>query len=245
MFRYIVPSKYGIISYATRSNGRLGSVEIFVNKTNRLSLCCCVESEFWIPRNVVWASKHSFIIKAHEHFTDDYVYYKVDFKRRDDHLKKQSSCVLLIPYHQPIPLTDRKGVITDYIINDTIKEDYQSLVIKKVRRDKAYVEASAILYDTIPKYGWIELKYLEIYPKTQPSIQLYKRPNMTAKVQSRIKNVWYSRPFHILDCKRDWLYVSYLDEDNIIKEGWMAPRDQCADPYSMCAGSLMQSSEDY
>src|ERR1035437_242954 len=73
--------------------------------------------------------------------------------------------VLLNTKHIQTPLYEKpNGKISLYIINDTIKENYFIIYIKKISGKYAYVEASAVLFDTIPKKGWIEIKHLGIYP---------------------------------------------------------------------------------
>ncbi|MPM49013.1 hypothetical protein SDC9_95741 [bioreactor metagenome] len=102
-----------------------------------------------------------------------------------------------------------------------------------VKGKKAYVSASKILHDTIPKIGWIETKYLGIYATDWTNVKLYSHPNINSKVKSIIiRPEWY--PFNILKCKGNWLYVSYLDGDGVIKEGWLPPDNQCSNPYSTC-----------
>jgi hypothetical protein len=148
--------------------------------------------------------------------------------------KCNCSCSTVLYYKQiKIPLFDGKGKVVCYIIDDTIKEDYYGIIIKKIdkKRNLAYVYASAILYDTIPKAGWIETKYLGVYPSNFSTINLYFKPSRESKIKSKIFMPEFF-PFHILDCRGDWLYVSYLDVDKKIKEGWLDPEDQSSNPYS-------------
>jgi hypothetical protein len=140
---------------------------------------------------------------------------------------------VLLNKQQQVPLLDNKGNIISYIMDDTIKEDYFGIFIFKISHNLAYVSASATLYDTIPRKGWIQTKYLGIYPSSSFKINLYSKPDIKSKIKSQINKPEYY-PFNIIDCKGNWLYVKYLDADNKYKEGWLSPHDQCSNPYSTC-----------
>lgn len=147
---------------------------------------------------------------------------------------KTSTCTaILFKQQQQVPLLNNKGKVTCYIMNDTIKEDYYAVTIFKISHNMAYVSASATLYDTIPRQGWIKIKYLGIYPSSFFKINLYSKPDLKSKIKSQIIKPEYY-PFNILDCSGEWLYVKYFDADKKYKKGWLAPEDQCSNPYSTC-----------
>lgn len=149
--------------------------------------------------------------------------------------KNNCSCsAILIPKHIEIPLySSMKGnIVENKLINDTITEEYYVLSIIETKKYRSKVKAITP-FDTIPKTGWIQTEYLGIYPSSFSQINLYRRPRLKANVKSIIIKPEYY-PLNILKCKGDWLYVTYVDIDKKIKEGWLSPEDQCANPYSTC-----------
>lgn len=149
---------------------------------------------------------------------------------------KNETCrcsVILFEKQRKVPISNNNGEVICYIMNDTITEDYFGISIMKIKNNRAYVSASATLYDTLPKIGWIQTKYLGIYPNKFSKINLYSKPDTKSLVRSTIIKPEYY-PFNILDCKGAWLYVSYYDVDRKKKDGWLAPDDQCSNPYSTC-----------
>lgn len=148
--------------------------------------------------------------------------------------RKCSCTAILVPKQVNVPVYKDtiKKIIIGKIINDTINEEYYILSIIKINKQWAYVNASTP-FDSTPKIGWIQTKYIGIYPSNFSSINLYTFPNKNTKIKSIIIKPEYY-PFNVLDCRGKWLYVSYLDADGRIKEGWLAPEDQCSNPYSTC-----------
>lgn len=150
-------------------------------------------------------------------------------------VKEKCSCSsILIPKHVRVPIYDKpKGKKVDYIMNDTLKEDYFTVIIKQQSDSFFFVSASTV-QDTLERQGWIEMRHLGIYPNnySEPVI-LYSLPNRSSKIKSTIIKPEYY-PFGILNCKGKWLYVRYLDADKKLKEGWLEPGMQCANPYTTC-----------
>jgi len=149
---------------------------------------------------------------------------------------KKNVCVCSVILAQKqikVPVLDNKGDTTCFIMNDTITEDYFGINIIKVKHNRALISAYATLYDTIAKIGWIQIKFLGIYPSKFTPINLYCKPDIRSKVKSTIVKPEYY-PFNILDCKGKWLRVSYYDVDKKKKIGWLSPEDQCSNPYSTC-----------
>lgn len=149
-------------------------------------------------------------------------------------LKCNCECVLMPPKNNKIPLYQNlyNKNINYIIINDTIKEEYYSLYIDKIKGKLVFVEAYTP-FDTVKKKGWIDIKYLGIYPSSSFKINLYSKPDQKSKIKSQIIKPEYY-PFNILDCSGEWLYVKYFDVDKKYKEGWLAPVDQCSNSYSTC-----------
>ncbi|MEA4935446.1 hypothetical protein SDC9_95743 [bioreactor metagenome] len=152
--------------------------------------------------------------------------------------KEDCSCqVVLFEKQIEVPILDNKGKLIDYVVDDTLKEDYYTVIISKINHGMAYVDVRAPLYDTIPKIGWIEIKYLGIRPASHQPINLYRKSAKRYQIRSQIlKPEWgyWSADIKILDCTGEWLYVSFLDGDNKMKEDWLSPEDQCSNPYSTC-----------
>lgn len=141
--------------------------------------------------------------------------------------------VILAQKQVKAPILNNNRDTICFIMNDTITEDYFGISIIEMKHNWAFVNASATLYDTIPKIGWIQTKFLGIYPSKFSPINLYCKPDIKSKVRSTIIKPEYY-PFNVLDCKGTWLYVSYTDVDKKMKFGWLAPEDQCSNPYSTC-----------
>jgi len=149
-------------------------------------------------------------------------------------IKCDSECILMPPKNIKIPLYNKYNskTVNCIIVNDTITEEYYSLHVIKIKREFALVEACTP-FDTIKKVGWINIKYLGIYPSNFLNINLYCKPDLKSKIKSQIIKPEYY-PFNILDCSGEWLYVKYFDADKKYKKGWLAPGDQCSNPYSTC-----------
>ena len=142
---------------------------------------------------------------------------------------------LLIPRHTYIPLYNHiNGSSIDSIINDTINEDSVGICIKKIKRGYAKIIYRNVLIDTIPKQGWIELKYLGINPAIYSGMMMLRtEPKATAPIMNIINNPWWGSLYNIYDCTNQWLYIRTIVDGKVV-EGWMAPEDQCCNPYSTC-----------
>ena len=141
----------------------------------------------------------------------------------------------LIPKHSYIAIYDKpNGIQVDSVINDTINEDYVGICIKKIKRGYAKIISRNVLIDTIPKQGWIELKYLGINPAIYSGMMMLRtEPKATAPIMNIINNPWWGSLYNIYDCTNQWLYIRTIVDGKVV-EGWMAPEDQCCNPYSTC-----------
>ena len=143
--------------------------------------------------------------------------------------------VILIPKQIEIPLYDKPlNKIVFTIKNDTVKEDYCLIQLKSISKDWAKISATTVS-DTTTKIGWIEKKYMGIYPNPYfgDIAKLYSDADTISAVKSTIIKPEFS-PANIFQCKGKWLYIKYMDADNKMKEGWLSPDDQCANPYTTC-----------
>lgn len=123
--------------------------------------------------------------------------------------------------------------ITSYIINDTIKETYYNIHIKKIAGDYAYVNTTTTIKDTGTKTGWIAIKYLGIYANNYSKpVVLLSKPIKGANVSAQFKNPGYDM-LNVVACNKSWLSVKYSVKDKQFK-GWLAPDRQCSNPYTTC-----------
>lgn len=149
---------------------------------------------------------------------------------------ENSACeggALLVPVHQYVTLYDSPyGKMKDSIINDTITEDYLSICIEQIQSD--YAEVSAFYpVSNIRKEGWVQLKYLGINPAPTSLFYLYACPDEKSAIADSIPNPYWGDLYPILKCKDRWLYIKAFN-DGAWREGWMAPIDQCDQPYTTC-----------
>lgn len=161
---------------------------------------------------------------------------KEDTIKRNKNVNQLCDCsAILIPDQVRVPIYNKpnNGKIINYIKNDTIKQDYFILDIAQIIDSFAFVQTYAVIYDTVPKIGWIKTKFLGIYPGRYDTLNLYIKPDKRSGVKTRIIEPGPS-PMIIIKCQNKWLYVQYLDDDKKIKKGWLAPEDQCANPYTSC-----------
>jgi len=142
--------------------------------------------------------------------------------------------VIMIPKGIQIPLysLSNKNEIKIHLLNDTIKEEYYIINIYS-QEGKMFKISGAAPHDTVNKNGWIESKYIGIYPSIFDEIKLYSKPDTSSKVMSTIIKPEYY-PFNVVKCFGKWLYVQYVDTDKKTKEGWLSPDNQCSNPYSTC-----------
>lgn len=132
-------------------------------------------------------------------------------------------------YHQP----STASTPVDSIINDTITEDYPILTINATKNEFAHVEIASNADSAFIQSGWIPLSLLGINPATTERIRLYKRPDINSEASCYIEHPCWGDLYVITDCCDDWLKIK-TKEANVTKEGWIAPVDQCNNPYSAC-----------
>ena len=144
----------------------------------------------------------------------------------------RSASALLIPDQKKVGLLKQpNGMVLNYIVNDTISENYYSLEITEMRGEWSYVHAYSML-DT-NKVGWIKTKYLGIYTRNySEDLLLYVQPTKNSKVKCVFKE-WLSDLWEIKDCSNRWLYIIKKIHGKTI-EGWLPPEMQCDNPYTTC-----------
>jgi hypothetical protein len=116
-----------------------------------------------------------------------------------------------------------------YIINnDTILENYYTIVIHKIRHNWGLITAYSPK-KSIDKQGWIPLEKLGILISGTPV--LYKKPD---KQSEKVEIIEYDYGYlNVHNCLNRWLLVSY-STGSINYRGWLAPENQCANPYTTC-----------
>ncbi len=140
----------------------------------------------------------------------------------------KASC-LLIPTQEYVMMykTMNETIPFDSIINDSIKESYVVIGIHKISSNMAFVKTENTL-GTIEHKGWVDKRFLGIF-LSQPNIFLYDQPKHNSRVCDSIRGVFWGDWVPIIDCKNKWIYTSKNGH-----EGWIAPQDQCDNPYSSC-----------
>lgn len=118
----------------------------------------------------------------------------------------------------------------NFIIDDTLKEEYFSGVLFKIKGKYAYIKGQYMGYGYTYE-GWIMKKYIATNLILLDSIPLYKTPKLKTIKTYIIDPKWY--PVEILKCRDGCLYIKYHDSRQK-KKGWLSPKYQCADPYTTC-----------
>lgn len=142
---------------------------------------------------------------------------------------KKGSC-LLLPQNKIVCLTDDYDNVVDSIINDSVNDHFPLISIYDVRDGKAFVNAEFI-DDSTKHIGWIDIDNLGIFliPDTGNIIKLHKKPIKESIVVDSIINPCWGDYYHFKDCNEGWLFISEKK-----KEGWVAPENQCDNPYTVC-----------
>lgn len=150
-------------------------------------------------------------------------------------VKRYCGFCLLIPRHIEIPLYKSPHIIdvSDYIINDTINEDYPLIAIQTIKDSVALVFVEYPMGTKPNTKGWIQLRYLGIFLR-QPSdlLPAYKSPSYDSEIFfeiSRSKSQW-GQFHHIIDVIDGWIQIP--DPNNPEKQGWIPPEYQSTNPYT-------------
>jgi len=151
----------------------------------------------------------------------------------------QCSCSALIDpdFNSKILLYSKPGrELIRVFQNDSAKEDFLTLTID---RDSAGFFRVTIQNEESPaqkKKGWIKkTKTIGTYTRNyeqNDTLFLYSKPDMRSKIQSSIPE-WVNSMFTIKRCSKRWVYVSIVYKGKI-REGWLRPEKQCANPYTTC-----------
>lgn len=142
---------------------------------------------------------------------------------------------LLIPRHIEIPLykSPHNSDVLDYIINDTINEDYPLIALQTIVDSIALVCVEYPIGTKPETKGWIALRYLGIFLKQPLDLfPAYKSPNYKSEIVfeiSKSTSQW-GQFHHIFDAIDGWVQIS--DPNNLNKRGWIPPECQSTNPYT-------------
>jgi len=97
-----------------------------------------------------------------------------------------------------------------------------------------------VLYDYTDssKIGWVNGDLVGLW-LMRPSTPLYKKANINSQIIAYISQFYEGEksdhPVLVIGCQGSWAFVKAKDKDGKIVKGWLAPEDQCANPYTSCA----------
>jgi hypothetical protein len=86
--------------------------------------------------------------------------------------------------------------------------------------------------------GWIYGRLIGLWLKPQ-SASLYAAADIKSKVVTHVSSFYEGEqedhPVLIIGCRKSWAFVETKDMSGKRVTGWLAPEDQCAEPYTPCA----------
>ena len=147
---------------------------------------------------------------------------------------------LLIPMHTYIPVYNnpKKEYQIDSVINDTMRENYVFIDIYQIKNGMAEISAN-YFFDSISGvacpsvYGWMEVKFIGTNLANYSSIvKAYASPNRSSDVVFEIVYPHWGDWYPVKDASKGWLYIQNIY--NASQCGWVAPEDQCNNPYTTC-----------
>ena len=140
---------------------------------------------------------------------------------------------LLVPKHIDIPLYGSADCaeVNDYVINDTINEDYPLIAIKTIANGLAEVYVTYPMKTRKDIGGWLDIKNLGIYLiPSSDSVNLYELPDYKSQISYCIINPVWGEPFSITDAFDGWLKITRHGAPEI--SGWLPPENQANNPYT-------------
>lgn len=128
------------------------------------------------------------------------------------------------------------GKLKQKIQSNHIDEDF--IMLSMIGRQNGFyrVKASYSIAGQIVE-GWIKQDiHIGVYARAYPvgdSLRLMSAPEKTSTANS-LKIGYTTQLFEVIDCNsKGWLKVSILLNGKRL-EGWIAPEDQCDNPYTTC-----------
>ena len=143
-------------------------------------------------------------------------------------LIKGQSKVLIFNDQQKITVYDsfKGNNIVNYLMNDTIKEDYFVIEILSSKNNRYQIEGTSILNKGIT--GWIDLQNIGINTRSRDNkLILYNEPRYSS---DHVVKSDTDRLVKVKSISYNWLKIIWVDK----KEYWLPPEYQCPNPYTTC-----------
>ena len=147
-------------------------------------------------------------------------------------LKRQETIVsvLLYDYQKKVDVYDsNKGMkTTDYLINDTICEDFPFISVVEIKKRRCKIIATSMNRTTIK--GWVIINNLGICTRQKErELFLYIFPDYNS-IPIVVEEDTDNRLVQITDIHKNWLKIKWIDN----KEYWLPPEFQCPNIYTTC-----------
>jgi hypothetical protein len=146
--------------------------------------------------------------------------------------KGESARVLIFKDQERIKVysASNNSKIVNYLLNDTIKEDYYVIEVLGSKDNRYQISATSLLHSGIK--GWIELGNLGINTRSRDSkLLLYEQPNYQSK--SVTINLDYDRMVRVTAISSNWLKILLIYENKTFNY-WLPSEYQCPNPYTTC-----------
>ncbi len=114
----------------------------------------------------------------------------------------------------------------NYLMNDTITEDYFVIEIISSKNNRYQIEGTSILNRGIT--GWIDLQNIGINTRSRDNkLILYNKPRYSS---DHLVISDTDRLVEVKSISSNWLKIIWVDK----KEYWLPPEYQCPNPYTTC-----------
>lgn len=152
--------------------------------------------------------------------------------------QNKTQCAVLFDYdcHQSFPILSDEGNVVGVLANNFESEDWPVIVVEKVEETRLYAGIS-----TTEGWisGWISRKApLCIQARSyNDTIELHTKPSKESDIlilPTCMKYNWDWLRTVDYDLEGFWLKVIFMDDAGEINIGWLAPSNQCPNPYSTC-----------
>lgn len=121
-------------------------------------------------------------------------------------------------------------IIVDSLKNDSIYEVYYCVIIIKSTKNRALISTFIDDGEFTTHQGWVDWKNLGIRLNCD-TISIRRRPYSTSKVRNIIKMPDWRDIYSVKRAQEGWLHIR--DKKQGV-DGWVSPKDQCANPYTIC-----------
>lgn len=148
---------------------------------------------------------------------------------------KESAIAIISSVKKFNVFSNSSGNIVKYKI-ELIDDDYYELKLIKKEKNRFYVNLNCVLCKEKDKFGWVEIKNVEIGLRNSNNnlIPIYSKP-YSKYFKKNIEVHTESVIAQVLDFKNNWLKVSFIWKGKKTI-GWLAPKNQCENFYTMCNG---------